>query len=263
MGCGGWFRGRRSWGTASSRRSRGLTCLGPIEIPGGNDGVPDRGGRLVFVVQQDAESRRHPVSAISCHPLMPGKYQARLYQSPNGRESAKPRHRQGHRPVARPRSVLAWHSRSSSATNGRPGGIRRGRCRSGPAARVISTRSSCATCTRRWPSWSRGRSSADRATGGPVRRVDLGSVAVGKSTSARALATLLEAHDAVGPGRVAQVSTDGFLFPNRVLEERGIMERKGFPESFDTRAPRHVPRRAAVRARPRCGRRSTRTSATT
>ncbi len=56
---------------------------------------------------------------------------------------------------------------------------------------------------------------------------------MGKSTAARALAALLEAHDAVGPGRVAQVSTDGFLFPNRVLEVRGIMERKGFPESFD------------------------------
>ena len=59
-----------------------------------------------------------------------------------------------------------------------------------------------------------------------------GSVAVGKSTSARALATLLESHERVGA--VAQVPTDGFLFPNRELVARGIMERKGFPESFDT-----------------------------
>jgi type I pantothenate kinase len=59
-----------------------------------------------------------------------------------------------------------------------------------------------------------------------------GSVAVGKSTSARALATLLESHERVGA--VARVPTDGFLFPNRELVARGIMERKGFPESFDT-----------------------------
>ena len=36
--------------------------------------------------------------------------------------------------------------------------------------------------------------------------------------------------------RVDLVTTDGFLLPNRVLEERGLMERKGFPESYDTRA---------------------------
>ena len=59
-----------------------------------------------------------------------------------------------------------------------------------------------------------------------------GSVAVGKSTSARALATLLESHARIGA--VARVPTDGFLFPNRELVARGIMERKGFPESFDT-----------------------------
>jgi type I pantothenate kinase len=78
------------------------------------------------------------------------------------------------------------------------------------------------------------RSAGDRATAGPFVVGISGSVAAGKSTSARALAALLEAHDAVGPGRVAQVSTDGFLFPNLVLEARGILERKGFPESFDT-----------------------------
>ena len=61
-----------------------------------------------------------------------------------------------------------------------------------------------------------------------------GSVAVGKSTTARILQALL----ARWPDhpRVDLVTTDGFLFPNRVLEERGLMTRKGFPESYDQRA---------------------------
>ena len=60
-----------------------------------------------------------------------------------------------------------------------------------------------------------------------------GSVAVGKSTTARLLQTLL----AAGPGapRVDLVTTDGFLYPNAVLEARGILARKGFPESYDRR----------------------------
>ncbi len=60
-----------------------------------------------------------------------------------------------------------------------------------------------------------------------------GSVAVGKSTFARILQALL----ARWPDhpQVDLVTTDGFLHPNRVLEERGIMNRKGFPESYDTR----------------------------
>jgi type I pantothenate kinase len=59
-----------------------------------------------------------------------------------------------------------------------------------------------------------------------------GSVAVGKSTTARALKALL----ARWPDhpRVDLITTDGFLWPNRELEARGIMHRKGFPESFDT-----------------------------
>jgi type I pantothenate kinase len=61
-----------------------------------------------------------------------------------------------------------------------------------------------------------------------------GSVAVGKSTTARILQALL-ARWPEHP-RVALVTTDGFLFPNRVLGERGIMNRKGFPESYDRRA---------------------------
>jgi type I pantothenate kinase len=61
-----------------------------------------------------------------------------------------------------------------------------------------------------------------------------GSVAVGKSTFARILQALL-AHWPDHP-QVDLVTTDGFLYPNRVLDERGIMNRKGFPESYDTRA---------------------------
>ena len=60
-----------------------------------------------------------------------------------------------------------------------------------------------------------------------------GSVAVGKSTFARILQSLL-AHWPDHP-KVDLITTDGFLYPNRVLEERGIMNRKGFPESYDTR----------------------------
>lgn len=60
-----------------------------------------------------------------------------------------------------------------------------------------------------------------------------GSVAVGKSTTARVLQALLER----SPGlSVARVTTDGFLFPNAELERRGILDRKGFPESYDQRA---------------------------
>lgn len=60
-----------------------------------------------------------------------------------------------------------------------------------------------------------------------------GSVAVGKSTTARVLQALLsrwESHP-----RVDLVTTDGFLYPTRELTRRGIMHRKGFPESYDRR----------------------------
>ena len=60
-----------------------------------------------------------------------------------------------------------------------------------------------------------------------------GSVAVGKSTTARILQALLSRWP--NHPRVDLVTTDGFLFPNRVLEERGLMQRKGFPESYDLR----------------------------
>ena len=61
-----------------------------------------------------------------------------------------------------------------------------------------------------------------------------GSVAVGKSTIARILQRLLSRWPE--SPRVDLVATDGFLYPNAVLEERGLMRRKGFPESFDRRA---------------------------
>ena len=61
-----------------------------------------------------------------------------------------------------------------------------------------------------------------------------GSVAAGKSTTARILRELLS-HWPHHPD-VDLVTTDGFLYPNRVLTERGILNRKGFPESYDVRA---------------------------
>ena len=61
-----------------------------------------------------------------------------------------------------------------------------------------------------------------------------GSVAVGKSTTARILRELLARWP--GTPRVELVTTDGFLYPNAELERRGLLQRKGFPESYDRRA---------------------------
>ena len=61
-----------------------------------------------------------------------------------------------------------------------------------------------------------------------------GSVAVGKSTTARVLQQML-AHWPEHP-RVSLVTTDGFLLPNAELARRGMLHRKGFPESYDRRA---------------------------
>jgi type I pantothenate kinase len=58
-----------------------------------------------------------------------------------------------------------------------------------------------------------------------------GSVAVGKSTVSRLLKELLSRWE--GTPKVALVTTDGFLYPNQELERRGLMTRKGFPESYD------------------------------
>jgi type I pantothenate kinase len=78
----------------------------------------------------------------------------------------------------------------------------------------------------------------DTFLGNPAAKVPYvigiaGSVAVGKSTTARILQALLSRwprHPTVD-----LITTDGFLYPNRVLEERGLMKRKGFPESYDLR----------------------------
>ncbi len=61
-----------------------------------------------------------------------------------------------------------------------------------------------------------------------------GSVAAGKSTIARLLQALLGRWP--DHPRVDLITTDGFLYPNTVLEARGLMSRKGFPESYDVRA---------------------------
>jgi type I pantothenate kinase len=60
-----------------------------------------------------------------------------------------------------------------------------------------------------------------------------GSVAVGKSTTARVMQALLSRWP--DHPKVDLITTDGFLFPNQVLEDRGLMQRKGFPDSYDTR----------------------------
>ena len=64
-----------------------------------------------------------------------------------------------------------------------------------------------------------------------------GSVAVGKSTTARVLQALLARWPNVP--KVDPVTTDGFLYPNAILSREGLMERKGFPESYDLPALLH------------------------
>ena len=61
-----------------------------------------------------------------------------------------------------------------------------------------------------------------------------GSVAVGKSTTARILQALIQRWPR--RPRVELIATDSFLLPNRILEERDLLNRKGFPESYDLRA---------------------------
>ena len=80
----------------------------------------------------------------------------------------------------------------------------------------------------------RGRFLGDSAPRVPYVIGIAGSVAVGKSTSARIVQALLAASE--GQPRVELVATDGFLYPLAELERRDIVARKGFPESYDTRA---------------------------
>ena len=58
-------------------------------------------------------------------------------------------------------------------------------------------------------------------------------MAVGKSTTARLLQVLLQRWES--HPRVDLVTTDGFLYPTKTLRERGLLQRKGFPESYDRR----------------------------
>src|SRR5260370_22862670 len=80
-----------------------------------------------------------------------------------------------------------------------------------------------------------------------------GSVAVGKSTTARVLQALL-ARWSPRP-KADLITTDGFLFPNAILERQGLIQKKGFPESYDLPTllaflsdikPRRRPRRPPV-----------------
>jgi type I pantothenate kinase len=84
----------------------------------------------------------------------------------------------------------------------------------------------------------RARSAAARAQGVPFIVGIAGSVAVGKSTFAQGLRDALVTGDT--PLGVESVATDGFLFPNAVLAERGLSMRKGFPESYDVVAMREA-----------------------
>ncbi len=79
----------------------------------------------------------------------------------------------------------------------------------------------------------------DTFLGNPPARIPYiigiaGSVAVGKSTVSRVLQALLSRWP--DHPKVDLVTTDGFLLPTRILQKRGLMDRKGFPESYDQRA---------------------------
>jgi type I pantothenate kinase len=98
-----------------------------------------------------------------------------------------------------------------------------------PLAQLLAVYSSAVQETRR---------RVDRFLGRPTRDAPFvigvaGSVAVGKSTTARLLQAVLQ--DGPGHPAVELITTDGFLYPNAELEARGLMDRKGFPESYDRR----------------------------
>ncbi len=99
-----------------------------------------------------------------------------------------------------------------------------------PLSRLLSIKVEAAAALRR---------ATDEFLGEHTRRTPFvigvaGSVAVGKSTTARVLQEMLRRWP--NTPRVQLITTDGFLYPNAVLQERGLMTRKGFPESYDRRA---------------------------
>ena len=104
-----------------------------------------------------------------------------------------------------------------------------------PLSRLLSLYASAAKRSARRPAAFLARARHDDA----VRLGIAGSVAVGKSTVARLLQELLGRWP--DTPRVELVTTDGFLYPNAELERRGLMRRKGFPESYDRRALLRLP----------------------
>lgn len=86
--------------------------------------------------------------------------------------------------------------------------------------------------------WLQARAAASRAANKPHVIGVGGSVAVGKTTFAQALRRVIGTWDT--RPHVESIATDGFLFPNRVLAERNITMRKGFPESYDVSALRQA-----------------------
>jgi type I pantothenate kinase len=99
-----------------------------------------------------------------------------------------------------------------------------------PLSRLLTLYTSAAQALHRETSTFLG----DATPGTPFVIGIAGSVAVGKSTVARLLRELLARWE--DTPRVELVTTDGFLYPNSELERRGLLERKGFPESYDRRA---------------------------
>lgn len=100
-----------------------------------------------------------------------------------------------------------------------------------PVTRLLNLRFAALRELRRVTQTFLGRTGPDHAS--PFILGLAGSVAVGKSTAGRVLQTILSRWPE--HPRVDLVTTDGFLFPNATLEARGILQRKGFPESYDLR----------------------------